>query len=468
VDKLVLDDLVRLLGPDRVLVDREARTQRRRDEWVRSHLDEAEGVLALPICVVRPKTVTEVRIAVGACIDRACPIVPYGLGSGVCGGVRPGANAVVLDLGDLCAVRAIDANDLTATFEAGVRGSDAEAALAEHGLTLGHAPQSLAKSSVGGWVATRSTGQSSTRFGGIEENVLGLEVVLPDASVLTTNGAPRSSTGPSLIELFLGSEGTLGVITAARLSVRRAPEAIRCTALRPRDVASGLELMREMVQRDMAPPILRLYDKAEVLRHFPSAGDGRALLLLVHEGFLANVELESALCRAVASTRKIEEGDARLAETWRRERFNAPSFAALVADGLTFDTIEVAATWSALANLWARVTRDVSAVPGVFIASAHASHAYRSGASLYFTFAGRAEDARARRTLYDAAWTAAMNACVETGATIAHHHGIGRVRAPWLERELGTAGVSALAAIKRALDPRGLFNPGVLFAEAPS
>ena len=455
-----------LLGAGRALTDDASRAARRRDEWVRSHLDD--GSLRAPACVVRPRSTAEVAAVVRACIDLGQPVVPYGLGSGVCGAFRPTADAVVIDLGAMTAVRALDPADLLATFEAGVRGDDAERAVAAHGLTLGHSPQSLGISTVGGWVATRSAGQGSTRYGGIERMLLGLEVVLPSGEVLVTNASPRSSTGPDLDALFLGSEGALGVITAVTLSLRRVPAARVGTSFRPASLADGLGLLAELAQRGVAAPVTRLYDPVEVARHFAAATTGEALLILLHEGDPGVIAAEVAACRAAASARSILEGDPGLAEAWRARRYEAPSFAELVASGLFFDTIEVAARWSALPGLYARVVRDVGAVPGVFAVSAHASHVYPSGASLYFTFGGRAAGGLDRPTLYDRAWRAAMEAAVDCGATIAHHHGVGRVRLPWLRRELGDAGVDALAAIRRALDPKGLMNPGALApGEAP-
>ena len=453
-----------LLGADRVSTDDAARSARRRDEWVLSHLDDAS--LRVPACVVRPRSTAEVSTVVRACMELGAPVVPYGLGSGVCGAFRPTADAVVLDLGAMTAVRALDPADLVATFEAGTRGADAERAAAAHGLTLGHLPQSLAISTVGGWIATRSTGQCSTRYGGIEQMLLGLEVVLPSGEVLVTNPAPRSSTGPDLDALFLGSEGTLGVITAVTLSLRHTPAARVGTTFRPPTMRDGLALLAELAQHGVAAPVTRLYDPTEVARHFPAAATGDPLLILLHEGDAGVVAAEVAACRARAAARSVPEGDPGLAETWRAHRFEAPSFAALIASGLVFDTIEVAARWSALPALYERVLRDVGAVPGVFAVSAHASHAYPSGASLYFTFGGRAAEGLDRPAIYARAWSAAMRATLDAGATIAHHHGVGRVRLPWLRRELGDAGADTLAAIQRALDPRGLMNPGALATEA--
>jgi alkyldihydroxyacetonephosphate synthase len=232
-----------LLGGDRVLTDEQTLAGRRHDTWFVSQLDDHQGTAApRPACVVRPRSVAEVVMVVNACRDAHAPVVPFGLGSGVCGGVLASATSVVLDLGAMDRVREIRPRDLLATFEAGVRGSDAEATLVERGLTLGHYPQSIGVSSVGGWVATRAAGQFSTGYGNIEDLVVDLEAVLPNGEVLRTCQTPRASSGPDLRHLLLGSEGTLGVVTAVTLSVYRAPERRLRRVYHAGSMAHGFEL----------------------------------------------------------------------------------------------------------------------------------------------------------------------------------------------------------------------------------
>lgn len=452
------------LDPAKVVTAPEVLASRATDYWVLSHLDAHDGVTRpTPCAVVRPTDTRDVVAAVRACRDAGAAIVPYGLGSGVCGAIRCDAGAVVIDLSSMASVREVDVANLRATFDAGVRGADAESAVQSHGLTLGHSPQSMHISTVGGWVATRSSGQWSTRHGNIEDLVLGLEVVLPDGAVLVTRDVPRAAAGPDLRHLFLGSEGTLGVVTAVSLSLRREPERRVLAAYVVDDVARGLDAMRALLQQSIQPAVLRLYDAPETQRHHGEhCPHGACAMVLVHEGPDAMARCEAEVAGAALRAHGCRDASPEIAARWLARRYEYPSFAELVAQGLIFDTIEVAAPWTALPDLYTAVTRRMRALDGVMVASAHASHAYRSGANLYFTFAGTGSDSDAKRALYRACWSVAMEETLRGGGTIAHHHGVGRVRLPWLADELGDAGVAAYAAIRRALDPTGMMNPGAL------
>src|SRR5688572_9408516 len=238
----IADKLAALLGPEQVLCDEATLRACRRDAWVVSELDDLEGApVALPACVVRPRSVEHVAAVVRACAETGTVVVPSGLRSGVCGGVLAGAQSVVLDMSSLAQVRSLDGRNLIGSFDAGVRGSDAEARANAQGLTLGHFPQSIAISSVGGWVATRAAGQFSTGYGNIEDLLLGVEAILPDGSLLSSGPTPRAAIGPDLRQLLLGSEGTLGVITGVKLALRRLPEARRCAAYYVKDMPTGFE-----------------------------------------------------------------------------------------------------------------------------------------------------------------------------------------------------------------------------------
>ncbi len=245
-----IDALTRHLGAQKVLTDTTILNQRRHDYWVLSHLDDLQDRPApRPRCVVQPQTVDDVVATVNACRDAQVAIVPFGLGSGVCGGVLGHPDRVLLDLSSLHATRHIDPVNLLATFDAGKRGSEAEAEVAALDLTIGHWPQSIAVSSVGGWIATRASGQFSTANGNIEDLVYSIEAVLADGSVVHAGKAPRASSGPDLRHLLLGSEGTLGIITGVTLSVRRKPEAQDYSAFATTSMQQGFDFQRELIQR---------------------------------------------------------------------------------------------------------------------------------------------------------------------------------------------------------------------------
>ena len=458
-----IETLQRELGP---IVDTnlEARRRASGDAWVLAELDRFENApRALPLAVLEPRTTEDVSRALALCRSLRVPVVPIGGGSGVCGAIAPGADAVALSTRKLSGLHRVDTTDLLAVFGAGTMGDHAEALLGPHGLTLGHCPQSIALSTVGGWVATRASGQFSTAYGSIEDLVLALEVVLPDGRILRTRETPRAAAGPDLRHLFLGSEGTLGVVTEVTFSVRARPEASHGQAFHFDGFRAGLEPIRRALRAGYAMPVARLYDPRESRRNFRDfVPRDRALLILLHEGPASAVATE---LEAVA--RMCREGggvttDAAVVDHWLGHRNHVPSFRSFLEQGVVVDTIEVAATWSRVGKLYDDVVGALSRVPGVLAATSHSSHSYRSGTCLYFSFAAKPDSASLLRSTYEACWRAAIEATLAAGGGIAHHHGIGRVRRPWLTDEIGAAGVEVLRAVKRALDPDGLLNPGNL------
>lgn len=462
----LLDQLRGALG-EKVLTDSQSLQDRRHDYWILSHIRDHAGTPApSPLCVARPTSVAEVQSVVRACTASATPLIPFGLGSGVVGGVIANSDAVVLDLSGLDRVRGIDETNLLATFDAGVRGADAEAAVAERGLTIGHWPQSVAVSSVGGWVATRASGQFSTAYGNIEDIVYAIEAVLPDGGVVTLGRGPRASAGPDLRALMLGSEGTLGVITGVTLSLRRAAPARQGAVFEVADMAAGIELQRQIVQAGWRAPVMRLYDRRESARL--DARASACLLLLIHEGPAEAVAAEGLAVRAMAEAAGATLAPADIADHWLSHRNNVPSWDVFMARNLVVDTIEVSAPWSAIGQVYDDAVARLARLPGLIAGSAHSSHAYRSGLNLYFTFAIQCGSPEEMEAAYRSGWREVMAVTLAHGGSVSHHHGIGRVRRDWLEAELGSQGLALLRTLKHALDPKGVFNPGVLLPDDPA
>jgi len=503
--------LAQVLPRDRISVSPGDREEASRDLWPKTLLWLRDGrTPPPPDAVCRPRSVDEVAAVVRFASARGVPVVPHGAGSGVCGGTLHLAGGIALDLRGLDRVRRIDGEALEIEVEAGALGWPLEQRLAAQGLTLGHYPSSIALSTVGGWVAARGAGQSSSRYGKIEDLLLGLEVVLGTGEVVRLD---RPVEGSDVIELFCGSEGTLGVITAARLRLFPAPEVQLPRGYRFSSLARALGALEDLFRRGLRPSVARLYDPFDTrvalgagagggpalpppgrnaLRTVPERGGARrtsvvrgaraaalqgalslalpmnaaagllraSLLVLVHEGPAAETRAEAARTRAIAA----EHGGQDLGEApgrrWLQKRWAvAYELPAMFDAGAWVDTCEVATSWGGVLELYRAIRKAVA--PHAFV-MAHFSHAWPDGCSIYFTFAGAAPTARAGARSYDAAWRAALDAAARAGATITHHHGVGVLKRPWLANELGEGGVALLRAAKRAFDPAGVLNPGKL------
>jgi alkyldihydroxyacetonephosphate synthase len=460
-----LSALAAAIGADRIETEAAALDVRRHDYWALSHIRDLAGAPApRPGALVKARTVADVQATLRFASERRIAVIPYGLGSGVVGGVIASPDAILLDLGGLAAVRFIDPVNLVAAFDAGCNGLVAEEAVAAKGLTIGHWPQSVAVSSVGGWVATRASGQLSTGYGNIEDIVLSLEVVLPDGSLVTLGKGPRASAGPDLRQLFLGSEGTLGVITGVAFSLRRAPEAKAVSCFQAPDMRAGFALQREIVQRGWRPPVMRQYDERESRRQ--DANATQCLILIAHEGPAGLVAAEQAALRALAEEAGAAAAPGEIVARWFEHRNTVPPWDALLARGLVVDTVEVSASWTAIGDVYDDAVASLKEIEGLIAGSAHSSHVYRSGLNLYFTFAIQASGPPAMEQLYLDAWRRILEATARHGGSLSHHHGIGRVRRDWLAAELGEGGVALLRKLKAALDPGGVMNPGVLIPDA--
>ncbi len=455
--------LTALLGSDAVVWDDGALTAHRRDYWSLSILRAMRGTLTtLPLCVVSPASTDQVVRLLSYANERRVPVVPFGAGSGVCGGVLPAADAVVVDLRRMNRLLELDGVSLLARVQAGMMGNALEAALNEAGFSMGHFPQSIDVSTVGGWVSTRAAGQYSTRYGNIEDIVLALEAVLPEGRVVRTRVGPRSATGPDLRHVFLGAEGTLGIVTEATMRIFPRPETSVGLGFRFRSMQQGLEAIRLITRAGWRPPVVRLYDGIETARLFASVSkDDQCVLLLLSEGPAALTAVESAACLQICLAEGGEVVGPDPVQKWIAERNQVPGFEPFIERGLVLDTIEVATTWVHIDALYREVIAALRRVDGLLVASGHSSHSYAQGTNIYFTFAARPADPAQAEAKYLECWRQAMEATLRVQGTISHHHGVGRLRLPWMAPELGE-GLEILRRLKRVLDPNGIMNPGVL------
>jgi len=504
-----------------------------RDMWPRMLIAHREGIPAphRPHAIVWPESVREIVAAVKVAREHRVPIVPYGGGSGVCGGAVPLHGGITIDTKRMQALRSVRSDELVCDVEAGLNGERFERELARRGYTFGHFPSSIYCSTVGGWLATRAAGQLSTKYGKVEDRVAGLTVVTGRGEVIETDGPTRALRGPNWTQLLLGSEGTLGIITSARLRVSPAPQLRVFRGYEVDDIPQGVEAIRRILQKGLRPAVIRLYDELDTLINSLSHHDepaaettglappvpdvasgalpawpaakaadqgfmdrliglakGKGLrvpamkaalgksdlvnklfgavekvarrgcrLVIGLEGARIRTEVEAALTFAELEAAGARDQGEDPGWAWLRHRY-AVSYrmSPVFRDGAFVDTMEVAASWDRLLDLYHSVR---TAIGHHAVVMAHFSHAYADGCSIYFTFAGHAPEVAAAERLYDAIWRDGMEAATRVGATISHHHGVGLLKAPYMAGEHREA-MAIFEAAKTSFDPDGVFNPG--------
>jgi alkyldihydroxyacetonephosphate synthase len=440
--------------------------------------------------VVRPRTEEELERAFAHCIEAGVAVVPVGGGTTVAGGIEPlGRRAdqpvVALDVTALGACLDIDHVSGVATFQAGVRGPELERQLAPFGLTLGHVPQSFEYSTLGGWIATRSAGQQSLRYGKMEAMTAALRLVSPSGA-LDVDHVPAHGAGSDLRELVLGSEGTLGVVTRATMRVHRRPDAIRFATYLFDDFAAASAAARRLVQRSDAgglrPAMVRVSDAAETAFNVGASvprvlggGAGRALarMLGLAGGAMVVVLCTGTAGEARATERLVDRHMRRLggrslgavpARSWYHGRFVQPYARDVLLDrGVLVDTLETSATWSRLPDLHLEVRAALEHAfgPGRCVVGAHLSHLYHDGASAYFTFLAAPEPGR-ELDQWRRAKRAVHEAIARHGGATSHQHGVGTMHADLYEARTPRLGLEVLRSMRDRLDPTGACNPGKL------
>jgi len=472
-----------------------------RDLWPLAMLWVRQGKTPPPPdLIVWPSSEEEVAAVILIARQRGLSVIPFGAGSGVCGGTIATNGGLMLDLKRFDAIGPIDPVRRCVDVGAGVLGEALERHLEAKGFTLGHFPSSMAMSTVGGWLAARSAGQFSSRYGKLEDMVLSVRGVLGTAEPFETRERPFA--GPDVAQLLIGSEGTLCAFTSARLRVHPVPQARVFRAFEFSSVQVGLLAIRRMFRDGLRPTVVRLYDpfdtaivgkpgKQRTVATAPSARSalevtvvpvvlktlaeqalGRAWLLnpltrlvsksrlvLMFEGETLQAEAEERAAAACC----LSLGATDLGETpgrdWFKRRYDVGfKLSRLMESDAFVDTLEVSAPWSQVSEVYERVR--AAAAPVAFVLC-HFSHAYLDGCSLYFTFVGSGPSEAAMEDRYHRLWQSALSAAMSAGANVSHHHGVGLLKARAYQQSLGE-GRHALAALKRTFDPDGIMNPGKL------
>jgi alkyldihydroxyacetonephosphate synthase len=447
----------------------------------------------VPDAVVRPGSEAEVEAIVRAALEADCVLIPFGGGTNISGSLeameddpRP---VLSVDMGRMDRVTDIDEESGLARVQAGVFGPHLEEQLGARGWTAGHFPDSFTHSTLGGWIATRSSGMQSDKYGDIADLTRAVRVVTP-AGILVTRPVPASAAGPDVRQMVLGSEGRLGIITEATIDVHRVPaERLVLGYLFP-DWARGLAAMRELAASDAAPSVTRVSDSPETRFSFatkkaPSALDrvkSRALMTFLQRrrhydldalclSFIGFEGSERHVARQRRLVRKIVARHGGLCigrgpgELYDQKKFDTPYIRDYLLDrGALADVSETSAPWSVLPKLYDDVMaagRGAFAQLGVTgYLMCHLSHSYHSGACLYFTFAINPSGVRAPLEEYDTVKSAIQQAFVDGGATLSHHHAVGTEHARWLEQDISAPGVAMLRALLEGVDPGANLNPG--------
>lgn len=447
---------------DEVLTDTGSVVAWTRDWWAGSMMTETAGRPATPQAViVRVSTVEQVQAVMRIAYEGTIPVTVSAGRSNVTGAALPVRGGIVLDVCEMNRMLGMDRESQIVEVEAGMFGDVFEQIIQqEHGMTMGHWPSSYAISTVGGWVACRGAGQLSTRYGKIEDMVFGMDVVLADGSLITVGGYSRAALGADIQQVFIGSEGTLGVIVRVRLKLHRLPEYGRAIAYGFKSFAIGLDACREIMQRGANPAALRLYDGLESGVQFGLPDTN--VLLVADEGPREMVDAVMAISEDVCQELGNALDSGAIFERWLDTRYltgkSAEGFKR--SPGFVADTLEMSGRWSDLPAIYDEVVAAINAVPGTLAGSAHQSHAYVDGACLYFSLRGEVE-VENRANWYRSAWDAANAVLIKYNAALSHHHGIGLLRSPYMRDSLGS-GFAVLETIKKALDPKNILNPGKL------
>ncbi|GAB3402211.1 FAD-binding oxidoreductase [Schumannella luteola] len=443
-----------------------------------------------PDIVVYPADEDAVAGVVKAAVAAGAVLIPFGGGSNIAGSLEPHADetrpVISVDLGRLRLLLDIDEDSGLARIQAGALGPDLEAQLAERGWTLGHFPDSFTHSTLGGWIATRSSGMQSDKYGDIADIVRGFRVVRPNGT-LVIRPIPSASTGPSVREMVVGSEGRLGIITEATVQVHRIPEKRVIHAYFFKNWDHAIKAMQEISESDASPSITRVSDGNESGFSLATSKESKGVSKFVQDSLFSFLEgrgwKPGEIClsfigfegspdhvkRTKAIVDKIVKRNSGLGVgtgpgvLYDQKKFDTPYLRDFLLDmGAAGDVSETAAPWSKLIGVhdavYAAANAAYEQIGRQGWIMSHLSHSYHSGACLYFTFAFVMGDEDPLGE-YDIVKGAIQQAFIDAGGTISHHHGVGLEHAPWLEQDISTEGVAVMSGLFSSADPDGLFNP---------
>jgi alkyldihydroxyacetonephosphate synthase len=493
IDERFLARLQSFLRPNQISDDAKERVIHAYGKGFRDLFRLRHGLATgAPDLIVYPECERDVCLALRLAAERDVMVIPFGGGSNISGcleRMETRRMAVSLDMRRMRRVLEVNASSCTARVEAGIFGPDLEQQLAAHGVTLGHFPDSFLHSTLGGWIATRSAGMQSDKYGKIEDMVIAVRMVTTEG-VLATRIVPKSSNGIDVNQLCIGSEGTLGIITEATMQVHPRPELRLLPSFLFPEFEAGIEAMNQCVLQECAPTMVRLNDPDKTALSLAFKPPATRFSHAVSGAFKRYLQVKGfALPRACLMLTAFEGRQANVARQLRQvgtiyRRFGAVSMGTtagksfeatkydfphvrdfLLDRDVTTDVSETSTVWSNIVPLYRQA---IAALRASIVESGvrpwtgcHISHTYQSGASVYFTFGFRQQLGREMEQ-YLRVKQAVQQSFIDCGATLSHHHAVGTEHLPWLSADISPLGIQAVAAIKRGLDPNNIMNPGRL------
>ena len=465
LNEFLYGELVDVVGPENVSASQSDKIAYSCDYYWIPELWLDRGLpLPEPDLIVHPRSAEEVARVCRIAANHKAPLTTWGGGSGSQGGALPIHGGILLDTKKLNRIVEIDKTSLTATAETGIIMQHLEWALQREGLATMHEPASISCATLGGFLAHRGTGVLSTKYGKIEDMIMSLEAVLPDATIINTLAVPRHASGPDLNQLFLGSEGTFGVITKATLKVHPLPEVRRFHAFVFPDLQTGLEAGRQIMVRRLRPSVIRLYDEAEtrrLIRRVLGIDKEGAYLVFGFDGDEDLVDLEIRKALAICRALPHEDLGGRLGEDWWDHRYDFFFPNHMFHLPQAFGTLDTVATFANIENVYRAMKRVIEEQFPMARYIGHFSHWYEWGCMLYarFIIDQAPDDAHEAAQLYNRIWDACLRAAIAEGGLLNEHHGIG-LKLGRLMRELYGPAFGLLEHIKKAIDPGNIMNPG--------
>lgn len=455
------NQLAQIISPDRIKVDEESILHHSYDWWPVTAKWKQQGKQPYrPDVIVYPETVEEIQELLKWANQHQIAVTPWGAGSAVTGAPLPLSGGITLNLSLLSRVIEIDETSLFVHVQAGKMGDELEAELNEKGYTLNHSPQSLNRSTVGGWIATRATGQFSSRWGGIEDLAIAFTVILADGSVVETKRTPRAATGPDVRHIFMGSEGTMAVVTDVVLKIFPITEARIFEAVHFESVETGVTAIREIMQIGLQPFLVRFYDEDEARHAMQDKAFTGCVAFLGFEGLQAVAEAERNAALQICTRHRGLCLGASAVNSWMERRFDFSTVENILAQpGGYAETIEIAHLWGDILETYHAL--KIALAPLATEVLGHFSHVYTHGTSLYMILLGEAQDAAEAESILMTIWETSMRICLEKGAVTSHHHGVGLARLPYIQEDLAST-LPVLQSVKDALDPNNILNPGKL------